>query len=501
MYFVLVYKYKTYHKTELVYTHMVVVTTFAICVQYTVASTCMQQGQPGTSVFCQVNELAWCANRFNLAYLHMFLAFLRFLATCRITVFTVLKRSKLKLAASVLLLYAVAAWFAFAVKKYCDTLPSAVFCYDGFSVSYENVKCYGMTNTVAVLVIPSASVAIFYSVIVKKLNRNKSRLGIRCVRVFDHKKNVFSNVKRKKAFRIAPNVAQVTSALVSLILNIVVIFTSQSRRFWIKLMHIASITLQSFNPLVFFFYFIRDMKMKRLKSAQLRRIQCQQKLNNPDGLKRHRYDCEPVMQVCKKLDTIYEESAPFIPVLNKSVWLTNDQIYAFLKLLHAQFPSVLGLFDPTLFELEKFGEILTSADDNVVFICNVDNSHWATITNCLCEKNTWAVFDSLNYPAKYYENIFRKLLPNADKVTVDFMNLKNQDGFNDCGLFALAFATALCNKQDPCALSFNQSKLTHHYNVCVQSKCATMFPTHFKRSKAKYYESKRFDLFLRCFET
>ena len=57
------------------------------------------------------------------------------------------------------------------------------------------------------------------------------------------------------------------------------------------------------------------------------------------------------------------------------------------------------------------------------------------------------------------------------------MNVQWQSGGCDCGLFAPVFATEVCFKREPTALSFNQVKMREHLTKdigktknCVSSK-------------------------------
>ena len=49
------------------------------------------------------------------------------------------------------------------------------------------------------------------------------------------------------------------------------------------------------------------------------------------------------------------------------------------------------------------------------------------------------------------EEIAALLHTTSDTITLQYMNVQYQYGGSDCGLFALAFATALCAGIDPTA--------------------------------------------------
>jgi len=55
--------------------------------------------------------------------------------------------------------------------------------------------------------------------------------------------------------------------------------------------------------------------------------------------------------------------------------------------------------------------------------------------------------------------------------------MQTQRGSVDCGVFAVAVATALANGNDPAALIFNQEKMRHHLLQCSEAGVLTAFPT------------------------
>ena len=67
-------------------------------------------------------------------------------------------------------------------------------------------------------------------------------------------------------------------------------------------------------------------------------------------------------------------------------------------------------------------------------------------------------------------NMFKKM----GQVKIDSVDMQIQRGDVDCGVFAVAVATALANGDDPTALVFN---LRHHLLQCLESGILTTFPT------------------------
>ena len=55
--------------------------------------------------------------------------------------------------------------------------------------------------------------------------------------------------------------------------------------------------------------------------------------------------------------------------------------------------------------------------------------------------------------------------------------MQEQSGISDCGLFAIATATAICNGQDLCILEFDQFLMRKHLLQCFQNGAVLPFPS------------------------
>ena len=56
------------------------------------------------------------------------------------------------------------------------------------------------------------------------------------------------------------------------------------------------------------------------------------------------------------------------------------------------------------------------------------------------------------------------------------VNIPKQLSINDCGLYAIANAAALCFGKDPTTVYFNQSLMRLHLVQCLEQKRITHFP-------------------------
>ena len=62
------------------------------------------------------------------------------------------------------------------------------------------------------------------------------------------------------------------------------------------------------------------------------------------------------------------------------------------------------------------------------------------------------------------------------EVTIEFVDVQEQRGASDCGLFALAFLTSICNGQDPATQLYDQKAMTSHLLQCIEKGVMKPFP-------------------------
>ena len=90
----------------------------------------------------------------------------------------------------------------------------------------------------------------------------------------------------------------------------------------------------------------------------------------------------------------------------------------------------------------------------------------------------WFIYDSLNN-ADYHSNSIKPALKrlNDDKTNVCVMacDMHKQYGSDDCGLFALAYAIAICEEKDPSKLIFHQISMRNHFNEVLQTQQLKQF--------------------------
>jgi hypothetical protein len=71
--------------------------------------------------------------------------------------------------------------------------------------------------------------------------------------------------------------------------------------------------------------------------------------------------------------------------------------------------------------------------------------------------------------------LFRPSRFNLFMLEIEIMKTPKQIGTTDCGLYAIAMATALANGLDPCELIFREEEMRPHLVDCLQTQKMRLF--------------------------
>ena len=170
---------------------------------------------------------------------------------------------------------------------------------------------------------------------------------------------------------------------------------------------------------------------------------------------------------------LYDESRKRI---QSGDWLADSEVSAAQEMLKNQFPSVDGLRDTSVVT----GDPTTPCTSPFVQILNT-GGHWVCMSNVYAaEKDSIDVYDSI-FPTICQilkDTACRMLMSPTHSIKFVGHKVQKQVGRNDCGLFAIAFATSICFGKDPSAESFNQPQMRAHFLKCLESGKMSPFPVH-----------------------
>ena len=157
----------------------------------------------------------------------------------------------------------------------------------------------------------------------------------------------------------------------------------------------------------------------------------------------------------------------------------NDNIVDAAQILLKKVCPIQGLQKVSLgltliFEVQR-GEFIQ--------ILNTGAGHWVTISTIGTNHPVVNIYDSVYSTTcdELQRQIASILITPHSSIILHFMDVQFQSGSSDCGLFAIAYATALVFGEMPQKFCFDQKKLRSHLFKCLENKNVTLFPTLRKR--------------------
>ena len=159
-------------------------------------------------------------------------------------------------------------------------------------------------------------------------------------------------------------------------------------------------------------------------------------------------------------------------ILHNGGWLNDKHINYAQSLLKKQFPHIDGWKNTLLLHREQ------RKIKNGVQIIHTHGNHWMVASNVRHGESEIEVFDSL-YASILKEtrstiiNLFESTSTCAPVLKIAEMS--KQEGVKDCGVFAIAAATALAFGSDP--VNIRQSYMREHLLNCFEKGTMSPFPT------------------------
>ena len=168
-------------------------------------------------------------------------------------------------------------------------------------------------------------------------------------------------------------------------------------------------------------------------------------------------------------------------VLCSQAWLDDTLIDKGQSLLKEMYPHISGLQSTVL--AQKYA--LLPQPDEFLQILNVHGNHWVLLSTIGCPPATINVFDSLHGTlSPTAQRVVADLLQCKEaQIIIRYMDVQWQCNGCDCGLFALANATALCAGIEPTSVTFEQAKMRKHFLACLEENSMMPFPIRGKRRR------------------
>ena len=150
--------------------------------------------------------------------------------------------------------------------------------------------------------------------------------------------------------------------------------------------------------------------------------------------------------------------------------LDDFTVYSAMSLLQKQFP-LLMVQSPAIYRVSGYDY----SPCQTVQIVHNDAHHWLLLSTL---KGTVTIYDSMNTTPT--ESLIRQMTqlfsPDDSIPTFERRKCHRQMGVNDCGVFAIAYAVALMNGNEPDGMVFDQSKMRKHLLRCLENQKLEPFP-------------------------
>ena len=111
------------------------------------------------------------------------------------------------------------------------------------------------------------------------------------------------------------------------------------------------------------------------------------------------------------------------------------------------------------------------------------------------------VFDSIpsrSISFRTSEQIAAICFCESTSIHIEICDVQRQAGGDDCGLFALAFAAAVCAGQNPAEISFIQHQLRDHLLTSFEKGHIGCFPARSRRRKSGQSQECSIKVFCHC---
>lgn len=182
-------------------------------------------------------------------------------------------------------------------------------------------------------------------------------------------------------------------------------------------------------------------------------------------------------------------------LLSPTLWINSVIVNAVQQILRTDYPSVRGLQDSTRgitmeFSIDR-GEFVQILHDGT--------NHWLTISTIGVQHPEVEVYDSKYYDisANAKKQIASLLCTHSPEIILKYKDTQKQLGSSDCGLFAIASATALILGYQSGEYIFDQSRMRRHLLQCLENRKMALFPTKKRREQRKDITSS-FEVYCIC---
>lgn len=164
-------------------------------------------------------------------------------------------------------------------------------------------------------------------------------------------------------------------------------------------------------------------------------------------------------------------------ILDPHTWLSSDEVDAACFYIAQKFPDTDGFQSCLLYQTVRSGGVVGTPQGPFVQVLNINENHWITTSNLFSGPNELCIYDSLNTSLnKITQQMLSWLLcPQAPQILLRKPAVQMQQSGSNCGLFALAFATVLCEGVKPEECHFEEKRMRQRLYRALLEKRAPVF--------------------------
>ncbi|KAL5493490.1 hypothetical protein EMCRGX_G014680 [Ephydatia muelleri] len=189
---------------------------------------------------------------------------------------------------------------------------------------------------------------------------------------------------------------------------------------------------------------------------------------------------QPAIEVESYVPLAQDEVQHWVPglttedkkMITSGGWLSDEIVDAGQKLLKSTYPNIQGLQEVALYMVLSY----SIAKSEFIQIMNTGKHHWVIVSNINCNDEEIHVYDCASgSPTSFLLNQIASIVCTPkDIIKLTYIDVQMQQGCDDCGLFAIAFATSLARGEQPGSFFYKQKAMRKH--LITQKKKITAFP-------------------------
>ena len=138
--------------------------------------------------------------------------------------------------------------------------------------------------------------------------------------------------------------------------------------------------------------------------------------------------------------------------------------------------------------------------ESFVQILHNGTNHWVTVSTINTQPSHINIYDSKysTITESLRDQICALMHSCQRTITVHHINTYKQENGHDCGLYAIAYATSLCNGDDVTSLHYNSQKMREHLVQCLQTRQMLNFPSNMVKRAQTFVNEELINLYCHC---